>query len=63
MPNPNGSTWIKWPGLFPRDELQQGAMPMDPLLEYLILPDRHDHRGQPLFAVYFRKRRPDKDGN
>lgn len=63
MTNPNRSDWIKLPGLFLRDELQGGAVPMDPLFEYLILPDRHDDRGQPLFGIFFRSRRSHKDCN
>lgn len=63
MPNPNRCDWLKLPGLFLSDELQGGAVPMDPLFEYLILPDRYDERRQTLFVIYFRRRPTDKDPN
>ena len=57
------SDWIKLPGLFIGDELECGGVPIDPLFEYLILADSYDRSGQPLFAIYFRSRRSDRDPN
>lgn len=63
MSNANRNHWIKLPGLFLRDEIERGGVPMDPLFEYLIVPDRRDEAHQPLLAIYFRSRRIDRESN